>query len=67
MISQEILDILACPVCKSDLVYTKQSFLCINCKLEYPIIDEIPVFLPEEAKKLSEEELQKIKENLNEG
>ncbi len=62
MIPEEILQILACPVCKKDLIYTEVSFICKECKLEYPIIDDIPVFLIEEAKKLSEEEIKKITE-----
>ncbi|ACO03292.1 MAG TPA: tetraacyldisaccharide 4'-kinase [Persephonella sp.] len=60
MIPEDILQILACPVCKKDLIYTENSFVCTECKLEYPIIDDIPVFLIEEAKKLTDEDIKKM-------
>lgn len=50
-IDKELLDILACPQCKGDLVYDaeKDSLICRACKLIYPIRDDIPVMLIEEA------------------
>jgi len=50
-ISQDLLDILVCPVCKTPVKYTaNQSGLkCSTCRRIYPIKDEIPVMLPEEA------------------
>ncbi|WP_457622311.1 Trm112 family protein [Persephonella sp.] len=66
MIREDILKILACPVCKQDVLYTGDSFICLNCKLEYQITDGIPVFLVEEAKKLTEEEIKKITEKNDE-
>ena len=47
-ISQEILDILACPVCKGSLKYTqdKKSVQCTQCKIKYPVENGIPVILP---------------------
>ncbi len=46
-----ILDILACPVCKNDLVmdHDETGLVCYVCALEYPIKDGIPVLIPEEA------------------
>jgi len=43
----KLLEILACPVCKSDLQYKKQKnvLYCKKCKKEYPIKDGIPVFI----------------------
>jgi uncharacterized protein YbaR (Trm112 family) len=52
-ISPELLEILRCPKCKSELeINTEQTRLkCVNieCSLVYPIRDEIPVMLVEEA------------------
>jgi hypothetical protein len=51
MISKELLDILVCPVCKEEVKLTPdEKFLkCIKCGRKYPIRDDIPVMLPEEA------------------
>ena len=51
-ISQELLDILACPKCKGDIYLndTKDGLKCENCKLLYEIRDDIPIMLIEEAK-----------------
>jgi uncharacterized protein YbaR (Trm112 family) len=51
-ISKDLLDILVCPVCKADLDLKKdQSGLkCVQCKRVYPIRDDIPVMLVDEAK-----------------
>jgi len=48
------LEVLACPKCKGDLSYQEtpsqgEGFYCEACRLLYPIIEEIPVMLPEEA------------------
>ncbi len=50
-ISQELLAILVCPVCKMPVqVLPDDSGLkCPSCKRIYPVRDEIPVMLPEEA------------------
>lgn len=51
-ISQELLEILACPKCKGDLLYIrepKEGFVCKSCKLFYAVEDDIPNFLIEEA------------------
>lgn len=52
-ISPELLEILRCPKCKSELeINDEQTRLkCLNaeCSLVYPIRDEIPVMLVEEA------------------
>ncbi len=50
-ISKELLEILACPKCKGDLVLTRaeDGFVCAACRLLYPIKDDIPVMLIEEA------------------
>lgn len=51
---KKLLDILACPKCKGDLEYDEknQKLLCRKCKLAYPIKDDIPVMLIDEAEKI---------------
>jgi uncharacterized protein YbaR (Trm112 family) len=51
-ISQELLDILVCPICKATLdVKTDESGLkCVECHRVYPIRDGIPVMLVDEAR-----------------
>ena len=53
-ISQELLNILACPKCKGDirLNETKDGLICDRCKLLYEIRDDIPIMLIEEAKSI---------------
>jgi uncharacterized protein YbaR (Trm112 family) len=53
-ISQELLEILACPKCKGPLTLApdKSAFDCFACKLRYPIENEIPVLLTSEARPL---------------
>ncbi len=55
---KKLLDILACPVCKGPLVYRKEAgeLICKIDRLAYPIRDDIPVMLEEEARRLSGEE-----------
>ena len=51
----KLLDILACPLCKGPLIYKKANaeLLCKPCRLAYPIKDDIPVMLEDEARKVS--------------
>ncbi len=57
-----LLEILVCPACKGKLIYTKnnQELVCRADKLAYPIRDDIPIMLVEEARKMSLEELDKL-------
>ena len=52
-ILKELFDILACPICKADLRYTKdkKSLVCSKCSKKYPIKEGIPVLLPEKTEK----------------
>ncbi len=56
---KKLLDILVCPVCKGPLVYEQSNaeLICKADRLAYPIRDDIPVLLEEEARQLTEEEL----------
>jgi uncharacterized protein YbaR (Trm112 family) len=51
VIPKYALDILVCPVCKSrvELLADESGLRCVSCRRTYPIRDEIPVMLPEEA------------------
>jgi len=55
---RKLLDILVCPLCKGPLVYKKAELelICYGCRLAYPIREEIPVMLEEEARQLGPEE-----------
>ncbi len=50
-IDKELLEILACPKCKGgvELNETKGVLVCKACSLAYPIKDDIPVMLIDEA------------------
>jgi uncharacterized protein len=50
-ISKELLEILACPKCKGDVELNPRGdgLICHACKLMYPIKDDIPVMLIDEA------------------
>jgi uncharacterized protein YbaR (Trm112 family) len=54
----KLLDILVCPLCKSPLVYKKdkQELICRADRLAFPIRDDIPVMLEDEARQLEAEE-----------
>jgi uncharacterized protein len=56
----KLLDILVCPICKGPLLYDKanQELISIESGLAYPIKDDIPVMLEEEARQLSGDELE---------
>jgi uncharacterized protein YbaR (Trm112 family) len=55
-LSKELLDILVCPQCKGDIELTDQQdgLICHTCKLLYPIKNDIPVMLIDEARKLEQ-------------
>jgi uncharacterized protein YbaR (Trm112 family) len=58
MIDKELLDILACPACKGDIVYDQENekLICQECGRRYPIRDGIPVMLIDEAELPEEKE-----------
>jgi hypothetical protein len=53
-----LLDILACPVCKGKLHYNKEKkeLVCQFDRLAYSIVNDIPVLLEGEARRLIDEE-----------
>jgi uncharacterized protein YbaR (Trm112 family) len=54
-LSKELLDILVCPQCKGEIELTpaQDGLVCSVCKLCYPIKDDIPVMLIDEAVKIN--------------
>ena len=50
-LNKDLLEILACPKCKGnlELVGQEEGLRCQACEVVYPIREEIPVMLPEEA------------------
>lgn len=58
---KKLLDILVCPICKGTLVYDKANaeLVCRADRLAYPIRDDIPVMLEDEARRVPDEELAK--------
>ncbi len=46
------LDILVCPICKTrlELLGDESGLKCVSCRRVYPVRDDIPVMMPEEAK-----------------
>ena len=55
----KLLDLLVCPVCKGALTWKKSAheLVCPICRIAYPIRDDIPVMLPEEARPLEVDEI----------
>ena len=52
-ISKDLLEILVCPVCKTpvEMLQAENGLRCEPCRLIFPIRDDIPVMLVEEARK----------------
>ena len=50
-IDAKLLEILACPLCKTEVRLTQDGagLLCGTCHRRYPIVDDIPIMLIEEA------------------
>lgn len=53
---KNLLEILACPVCKGELLFDKnnQELICQFDRLAYPIIDDIPVMMESRARRVNE-------------
>jgi len=55
---RKLLAILACPICKGDVIYNKekQELICKNDALAFPVREGIPVMLENEARTLTTDE-----------
>lgn len=49
MIKKELLEILACPLCKTEVKLEGDKIVCVQCGRRYPIRNGIPVMLIDEA------------------
>ncbi len=49
MIDADLLKILACPECKSDVKEQDNKIVCTKCGKKYPIKNGVPVMLIDEA------------------
>ena len=56
-LEKTLLDILVCPICKGNLTYQQdsQELICFVDKLAFPIEDDIPIMIPEQARNLESE------------
>jgi len=54
-VTERLVDILACPVCKGPLQWQRdpELFVCRADRLAYPVLDGIPVMLPDQARRLA--------------
>ncbi len=57
MLDEELLSILVCPQCKGEVKAREDhsALVCASCRLAYPVRDDIPVMLVEEARSLDDE------------
>jgi len=58
-VDKKLLAILVCPICKGDLTYEKEAeeLICPIDKLAFPVKDDIPIMLEDEARQLSGDEV----------
>jgi hypothetical protein len=51
-VAKELLDILVCPLCKTPVTPTpdQKGLKCATCRRIYPVRDDIPVMLVDEAR-----------------
>lgn len=61
---RKLLDILVCPVTKGKLIYDKdaQELISKSARLAYPIKNGTPVMLEEEARELTQDEVESLAE-----
>ncbi len=59
---KKLLDLLVCPVTKGPLIYDKdrQELISKAARIAYPIRDDIPVMLVDEARELTDEEIERL-------
>ncbi|MGH8595099.1 MAG: Trm112 family protein [Gammaproteobacteria bacterium] len=59
---KRLLEILVCPVTKGPLIFdpTRNELISRSARLAYPIRDDIPIMLEDEARELTDEELERL-------
>jgi len=55
---KNLLEILACPVCKGELLFDQanQELICKFDRIAYPVVDDIPVMLEGRSRRLASDE-----------
>ncbi|MEO8400464.1 MAG: Trm112 family protein [Gammaproteobacteria bacterium] len=55
---KNLLEILACPICKGELLFDQpnQELICKFDRIVYPVIDDIPVLLASRSRRLESDE-----------
>lgn len=53
---KKLLDILVCPLCRGALLHKDNELICKFDRLAFPIRDDIPVMLEDEAREISLQE-----------
>ena len=55
---KNLLEILACPICKGELLYDhhNQELICKFDRMAFPVVNDIPVMLTTRARRVGEEE-----------
>lgn len=55
---KNVLEILACPICKGELLFdaNHQELICKFDSLAYPVVDDIPIMMESRARRLSHDE-----------
>ncbi|ULQ47015.1 Trm112 family protein [Flagellatimonas centrodinii] len=63
MLDKRLLDLLVCPVTKGPLVWRPevQELWCRSSRLAYPVRDGVPVMIEDEARTLSDSELDQLR------
>ena len=63
----KLLELLVCPVTKGPLIYLRESqeLVSRSARLAYPVRDGIPILLENEARELSDEELERLPRNVS--
>ncbi|AOW51569.1 TPA: Trm112 family protein [Legionella pneumophila subsp. pneumophila] len=57
---KKLLEILVCPLCKGKLLFKKHELICKFDRLAFPVRDDIPVMLEQEARLIPLEEKDKL-------
>lgn len=57
---KRLLEILVCPLCKGKLIIKKEELICRFDRLAFPVRDDIPVMLEQEARVITLEEKDKL-------
>lgn len=58
MLDARLLEILACPLCKGPLIHQRSAavLVCRADRLAFPVVDDVPVMLEEEARVLTSDD-----------